>query len=243
MQLGASGRRIQVTGTIKFDGVATSRADNGTAGLGEAFEFSRDETILVAGSTHAPEEEALLESYRQLKPDFPNLRLVIAPRHRERFDEVARLVHANGFSLRRRSESKQAGNRSADVVLLDTLGELSACWGLADIAFVGGSLTSRGGQNMIEPCACGAAVLFGPNTWNFRQVVEMLLQAEAATVVDAARLCSELRRCLNNPSEARDRGERARELVRSQQGATDRTVSQLEALLDTEDTRLTRRAA
>src|SRR6202012_2932283 len=96
------------------------------------------------------------------------------------------------------------------VALLDTLGELGACWGLADVAFVGGSLTNRGGQNMIEPAGYGAAVLFGPNTQNFRDVVEMLLSADAALVVhDAAELTAVVANCLANPERAREQGARA----------------------------------
>jgi 3-deoxy-D-manno-octulosonic-acid transferase len=117
------------------------------------------------------------------------------------------------------------------VLLLDTLGELSACWGLADVAFVGGSLTNRGGQNMIEPAGYGAALLFGPNTQNFRDVVEMLLAEDAARVVhDAADLAAVLADCLANPVRAQAQGARAQKLVLAQQGATARTVELLAGL-------------
>ena len=119
----------------------------------------------------------------------------------------------------------------APILLLDTLGELSACWGLADVAFVGGSLTNRGGQNMIEPAGYGAAILFGPNTQNFRDVVELLLSNQAARVVrDAADLTTALSECLANPVRARAAGARAQTLVVAQQGATARTVDLLAAL-------------
>jgi 3-deoxy-D-manno-octulosonic-acid transferase len=116
-------------------------------------------------------------------------------------------------------------------LLVDTIGELGAWWGAAAVAFVGGSFGDRGGQNMIEPAAYGAAVSFGPNTWNFRDVVAALLAAGAAVQVNA---CGELEafveRCLKEPSYPTQLGERARRLVLSQLGATDRTVALLQSL-------------
>jgi 3-deoxy-D-manno-octulosonic-acid transferase len=109
--------------------------------------------------------------------------------------------------------------------LLDTLGEQPACWGLADVAFVGGSLTRRGGQNMIEPASCGAAVLFGPHTHNFKDVVELLLTRDAARVVrNEAEFQRTVAELLDDPEAARRMGRRAQILVHNQQGATARTV-------------------
>ena len=145
---------------------------------------------------------------------------------KSRFDDVAALVERKGIPLLRRSQG--GGGRSDAVLLLDTLGELGACWGLADIAFVGGSLTNRGGQNMIEPAAFGAAVTFGPNTWNFRDVVQLLLGEGAARVVASAdEMTSVLDELLCDREAAHAMGRRARELVLSQQGATVRTVDQI----------------
>jgi 3-deoxy-D-manno-octulosonic-acid transferase len=122
-------------------------------------------------------------------------------------------------------------------LLLDTLGELSFCWGLASIAFVGGSLTQRGGQNMIEPAGYGAAVLFGPNTWNFKDVVELLVSHDAARVVRSnAELTGRLQELLADPQRAAALGERARVLVTAQSGATSRTVDLLQRLLSNQDT-------
>jgi 3-deoxy-D-manno-octulosonic-acid transferase len=124
---------------------------------------------------------------------------------------------------------------SCPVILLDTIGELSAAWGLADIAFVGGSLDGRrGGQNMIEPAAYGAAVLFGPHTWNFRDTVERLLAAKAALVVrDAAEMEQVIARLFADADERARLGEAARRLVREQQGATERTLEILDEFLPT----------
>jgi 3-deoxy-D-manno-octulosonic-acid transferase len=195
----------------------------------------------------------------------------LVPRHKERFEEVACLVVQRGFSVLRRSEDKQEGEKGRGgegeiqrlerelttaktenrkrktenpVLLLDTLGELSACWGLAEIAFVGGSLTNRGGQNMIEPSGYGAGVLFGPNTRNFRDVVDMLLNHVAALMVaDAEELTFRIRHWLLNPQEAAAFGRRAQQLVLSQQGATQKTVELLEAIAASQSPKNLRKAA
>jgi 3-deoxy-D-manno-octulosonic-acid transferase len=246
--LGADRHRITVTGSIKFDGVQGDRRNPRTRELRESFGLSETDRVFIAGSTQAPEEKYALDAWLSTRKEHPELRLILVPRHKERFDEVARLVEVEyQLPLLRRSRlSPVADNDLAapvqlrtphsalhtPVILLDTLGELSACWGLADIAFVGGSLTQRGGQNMIEPAAYGAAVMFGPNTWNFKDVVELLLGQEAAFVVhNAAELTDELRRLLDDPKSGRERGRRAQALVANQRGATDRTLELLNATL------------
>lgn len=245
LELGASAERVMVTGSVKFDGVETGRENPQTAALRRAFGLRRNERVFIAGSTHAPEEEFAIHSWLELRDEFPDLRLILAPRHKERFEEVAALVQSHGIPLVRRTETDSRGRdfpahpaRGAaksthppPVLLLDTLGELGGCWGLADVAFVGGSLTKRGGQNMIEPAAYGAAVLFGPNTENFRDVVELLLAEEAARVVaDRDELTEAVRSLLADATSTSRLGERARQVVLSQQGATKHTVELITAL-------------
>ncbi|MEZ6048939.1 MAG: 3-deoxy-D-manno-octulosonic acid transferase [Planctomycetaceae bacterium] len=236
--LGATSSQIEVTGSIKFDGVVTDRQNSKSAEIRNGFGLKPDEYVFIAGSTQSPEEKYALETYQALNNRFPNLRLIIVPRHKERFEEVAQLIENEGFSVLRRSQIKQGGSNSAPaakakpVLLLDTLGELNACWGLADFAFVGGSLTNRGGQNMIEPAAYAAVVTFGPNTRNFKDVVDLLLANEAAEVIaDQQELTSHLEYYLSHPDAGRERGEVARQLVLSQQGATQRTVEMLGKLI------------
>jgi 3-deoxy-D-manno-octulosonic-acid transferase len=206
--------------------------------LRRAFGIKPDEQVLIAGSTQSPEEMYALDAWRMLRKDYPKLRLILVPRHKERFDEVAELAHQRGVPLVRRSESTSAldaaasGNPTSPVLLLDTLGELAACWGLADIAFVGGSLTNRGGQNMLEPAGYGAAILFGPNTWNFKEITEALLSRQAARVVrDPDELLQTLRDLLEHPDQARQMGLIARQFVSEQQGATVRTVDHISRLI------------
>jgi 3-deoxy-D-manno-octulosonic-acid transferase len=236
--LGAPLDRLHVTGSIKFDRVTTERGNLPTGKLRQFFGIARSEQVFIAGSTQQPEESLALDAYIAVRKMHPELRLIVVPRHKERFDEVARLIESRGLPLLRRSQTAEihaAPVRRAEsqppVLLLDTLGELAACWGLADVAFVGGSLGNRGGQNMIEPAGYGAAILFGPNTQNFRDVVERLLAEEAALVVrDGAELTAALGRCLADPDPARAAGARAQKLVLSQQGATARTAELLTGL-------------
>jgi 3-deoxy-D-manno-octulosonic-acid transferase len=237
--LGAERNQIHVTGSIKFDRVETDRNNPRTVALRRLFGLQQTDRVFIAGSTQDPEERYAIASYLQLQRRFPELRLILVPRHKERFEEVAHLVSDEfRLPLIRRgalsgdrldsSPSPRAvpgGSAPPPIFLLDTLGELSSCWGLADVAFVGGSLTQRGGQNMIEPAGFGAAVLFGPNTWNFKDVVELLLSHEAALVVrNADELTSQLENLLADPPKAAELGQRARELVTAQRGATPRTV-------------------
>ncbi len=255
--LGAAPDRIVVTGNIKFDRVESDRANPRTMELRRAFGIAPHEQVFIAGSTQSPEELYALDAWRELRIEFPRLRLILVPRHKERFQEVTELVRQRGLPLLRRSQStaaettgtaaattataattvssSEASNPSsadAPVLLLDTLGELAACWGLADMAFVGGSLTNRGGQNMLEPAGYGAAVLFGPNTWNFKGITEALLSRDAARIVHGPEeLVRTLRELLQQPALVERLGRTAREFVAEQQGATARTVDRIAELL------------
>lgn len=240
LKLGARAESVHVTGSAKFDQVNTDRRNANTQQIGEAFRLGESEPVFVAGSTQDPEEKIALETWLELRNEFPELRLILVPRHKERFEETARLVESYGLPLLRRSvidieDAADISTRNDDkpVILLDTLGELSACWGLADFAYVGGSMGNRGGQNMIEPCAYGAAVCFGPNTRNFRDVVQSLLERHAAKVVDdKPALTALLRSWLTDRHSATRQGIAAREFVLSQAGASQQTVN---LLLGTEE--------
>jgi 3-deoxy-D-manno-octulosonic-acid transferase len=229
--LGAAPQRVHVSGSVKYDGAQADRGNPRTADLRRLLEVVPDDLVWIAGSTQAPEEEIALAVFRRLQPEHPSLRLFLVPRQKERFDEVAALLRRSGVPFVRRSELP-SGSRHP-VVLVDTIGELGALWGLADVAFVGGSLDGRrGGQNMIEPAAYGAAVVFGPHVWNFRDTAERLLQAGGAVQVqDGAELETVVRRLLHDPAERARRGSAARQFVQQQQGATARTLDLLDGLL------------
>ena len=223
-----------VTGSLKFDNAPSDRTMPAITALRAWAGWNGGETIFVAGSTGEPEESLALDSYAALRADYPNLRLAIVPRHPERFEEVARLIQARGFTCQRRSDSAPptpSAQRPAPIILVDVIGELGHWWGTADIGFVGGSLNDRGGQNMIEPAAYGVATCFGPNTRNFRDIVALLLAADAAVVVpDGEGLTTFVHRCLVEPDWAQALGERAAAFAKTQQGATARTLQQLVSL-------------
>jgi 3-deoxy-D-manno-octulosonic-acid transferase len=233
-RLGVSADEVHVTGSVKFDGVRLER-DRDVESMAQLLGIQPDERVWVCGSTQAPEEEIALDIYQRAKGIFPALRLILVPRQRERFDEVARLLQARGVPFLRRSEINHPVIPSSrhPVILLDTIGELSAVWGLAAVAFVGGSLDGRrGGQNMIEPAAFGAAVCFGPHVWNFRDIAENLVKCGGAVRVrDAAELETAVRRFLADADERRRSGAAARQFVLAQQGATRLTMDALDALL------------
>jgi 3-deoxy-D-manno-octulosonic-acid transferase len=237
--LGARPEAVQVTGSMKYDGAQTDRDNPATRRLAALAGLAADDVVFLAGSTQEPEESVVLTVFRQLSRDWPRLRLIIVPRHPERFDAVARMLDTSGVAWQRRTllevgvpalagspvqNPAKAGTPAPRVLLVDVVGELGAWWGTAHVAFVGGSLGNRGGQNMIEPAAYGAAVSFGPDTRNFSDIVAALLERDAAVVVaDGQQLLAFVRDCLVSPAEAAARGQRAASLVRQQLGATERT--------------------
>lgn len=234
-QLGAEPPCVHTTGSMKFDGTETDRGNPATRRLRRLAGIRSDDIVFLAGSTQEPEEALALATFRELHEKHPRLRLILVPRHPDRFEDVARLLNESGLPWQRRSELAEGAPLAehAAILLVDAVGELRAWWGTSHIAFVGGSLTDRGGQNMLEPAAYGAAVCFGPNTWNFRQIVSLLLEAEAAVVIrNGDELTAFVRRALEHPDYAAQLGQRGRELVRRHLGATRRTVDLLARLAE-----------
>ncbi len=232
IQLGARRECTSVTGSIKFDGVNTDRRNPGTQKLRQLFNIGSDDSVLIAGSTQDPEEMMAVNTWRSLRADYPNVRVILVPRHRERFGTVAGQLQDAQIPCWRRSEQHESPPSPDEVILLDTIGELSACWGLADVAFVGGSFGPRGGQNMLEPAAYGAAVLFGPSTRNFRDIVTNLLAREAAIEIPAVdQFESTVRMLLADDTVRETLGQRAQAFIVEQHGAIDRTVKLLISVL------------
>ncbi len=218
---------VAVVGSMKFDGVRGDRAAAEIGALRSLAGFAPDDIVLLAGSTQAPEESLALDAFLAARRAHPRLRLVIVPRHVERTPEIAALLDGSGLRWQRRSRLEADGaDPDARVLLVDTTGELGWWWGTATIAFVGGSLDgTRGGQNMLEPAAYGAAVCFGPHTRNFAREVEVLLAADAARVVaDGPALTAFVERCLAAPGWAREIGARAAATVAANRGATAATA-------------------
>ncbi len=232
--LGIPREHITITGSLKFDGAPTNRQSDEVRARRKLAGASVDQKIWIAGSTIEPEEERALAAYNRLRSKHEGLRLMIVPRHPERFDAVANLIQSKGLRCVRRSQLQAPRTTwdAGDVLLVDSIGELKHWWGLADIAFVGGSMGNRGGQNMLEPAGYGAAVSFGPDTRNFRDIAALLLDAGGAVrVADGPAMERFVESCLQNPDAARTCGEKARQLVLAGRGATDRTVTLLTSTL------------
>ncbi len=234
IECGAVEHNVKVTGSIKYDDAPLSRE---TPEVMERSHWAAIEPwhlVWMAGSTHEGEEQYALNSYQQCIKQHPELRLCISPRHNTRFDEVAKLIEANGFKCRRRSQQTTPHTSwEADTVLLvDTIGELKHWWGTAAIALVGGAFGTRGGQNMLEPAGYGCAVCFGPNTANFKDITQRLLDAEGAVQLATPEALTEfVERCLVDRPAAERLGNHARTMISMHRGATSRSIEQLTNLI------------
>ena len=229
--LGMAPEAIRVTGSLKFD----LTPDEAAREVSERLRRDLGERpVWVAGSTHPGEDEALLEAHARLRETRPGALLILVPRHPQRFTAVAELCAARGLATVRRSAG-QAVTAEAAVYLGDTMGELAALYGAADLAFVGGSLVPVGGHNLLEPAAMGVPVLTGPELANFADVAEALRQREALVeVADAAALAGELDRLFGDAAERERLAAAGRAVVEANRGALARTLAGLERLLPAE---------
>jgi 3-deoxy-D-manno-octulosonic-acid transferase len=227
--IGADAGRVQVTGNLKFD-VSLPSPPPIVESLRRALSAEGAGPVLVCGSTVEDEERPLLKAFENLRVAHPRAVMILAPRHPERFEEVATLLKQLGMPSYRRS--LWAGEKLAGgVLLVDTIGELAALYALADVAFVGGSLVPRGGHNIIEPAQHGVAIVTGNHTENFRDIVALFRSRDAVRIVSVAELPLTLMHLLGDDAERRALGQRAEETMRSQMGATSRTLQGLEVLL------------
>ncbi len=233
IQIGAPSDRVEVSGNLKFE-VKPPQKSRIVATVLDAVHRQEISPVIVAGSTLEGEETALLDVFRQLQSRYPNALLVLAPRHPERFDRVADLISSSGFPFQRRSSWNGGCPIARGIFLLDTIGELAGLYEFADIAFIGGSLVPRGGHNVLEAAQFGTAILVGPSTENFRDIVETFQHADALRVVTPQSLAATVLQLLENHDERAALGARALQVLRSQQGATEKTVTALLRLLNAE---------
>jgi len=230
VELGAPVERVIVTGSVKFDITAPASLREQADGLRRV--WGADRAVWIAGSTHEPEEQQVLEAFDSVRRVLPDALLVLAPRHPERNDRVAALVRRRGLRLARRSES-ELGSADADCFLVDTLGELPLFYAAADLAFVGGSLARTGGHNVLEPAVLGVPVLIGPNYFNFLEITELLRDEEALLVVEDQQALGEAATRLLRDGDARDRmGTAAAAVIERNRGSVERLLKIIEDSLD-----------
>ncbi len=229
LEIGAREPKLMITGNLKFD-AAPPKAPPLVESLRENLKVSGAEALLVCGSTFEQEEGTLLSAFRNILANHPRTVMMIAPRHPERFQEVAELVANLGFRLLRRS--LWSGEPLAGgVFLLDSIGELAAVYSLSTVAFVGGSLVPRGGHNILEPALYGVPVLIGNHYDNFRDIVNFFLSRDAVRVVGLAELPLAFMELIEHPEQRETLGRNALAALESQRGATERTVSALVGLM------------
>jgi 3-deoxy-D-manno-octulosonic-acid transferase len=231
LALGAPAERVTVTGNLKYDLPALEHdADVSVirAGLGLP-PLCR---LVIAGSIHRGEDEAVIEAFRSAAASRRNLCLLVAPRHPERLEEVERLLVKAGVPCVRRSRLPAESAREGGVILLDTMGELARLYAAASVVFVGGSLVPHGGQNILEPAAYGRPILHGPHMGNFAEMRDRFRDADAALqVADGPTLTEGLQALLDDAAGAERMGRAGRAIVEAQRGATRRTADLIGPLL------------
>jgi 3-deoxy-D-manno-octulosonic-acid transferase len=226
--IGAATERVRVSGNLKFDirpAAHPSLINDLRAAIG------KNGPVLVCGSTAEGEEEPLLHAFKAVQQKFPSAIMILAPRHPERFEKVSALVSSADIGLQRRSSWASSQPIQPGIFLLDTVGELAAIYVLADIAFVGGSFVPTGGHNILEPAQYGSAIIVGPHTFNFREIVSIFEQGDAVRVVTSETLAPQLLELLDNPEQRKLLGSRAKDLFARYAGATQRTMAALSPLL------------
>jgi 3-deoxy-D-manno-octulosonic-acid transferase len=228
-EIGAPTERVRVSGNLKFD-IRPNTQPSLVNGLHAA--IRKDSPVIVCGSTAEGEEEPLLAAFKEVRQQFPGAVMVLAPRHPERFEKVAALISAKGLAVQRRSVwTPPHPINNGGIFLLDSVGELAAIYELADIAFVGGSLVPTGGHNVLEPAQYGAAIVVGPHTFNFREIVSIFEQGGAVSVVSAETVGQQFLSLLSHSEERQQMGRRAKDLFAKHAGATRRTLDALAPLL------------
>ncbi len=230
--LGAPPERVEVMGNLKYD-FSPPASGPLVSWLGAECRRQERPAVLVAGSVLAGEEEAVLGAFAEVKSRRTRALLLLAPRKPERFDAAARLAAEAGWKVARRSALKfSTPLPDLDVLLLDTLGELAGLYGLADAVFVGGSLVSAGGHNILEPAWFARAPVFGPSMENFAEIARTFLEARAAIQVSSASgLAAAWTRLLDDPPERELMGRAARALVERNAGATERALERIAGIL------------
>ncbi len=235
-------KEIRVTGNLKFDSAEVGTDQTLTEEFRKRFGLNGSARLIVAASTHEPEERVILEAFKIASAaQRGRVRLLIAPRHPERFSDVAELLRESGLAWVQRSDSSRQEDQNCQVILLDTIGELRSVYPLADIVFVGGSIATKGGHNVIEPAAAGACVIVGPHTKNFAAITKSFIESDGliqlpnGTTEETSKiLASVFNELLLDEEKRKQIAERGVSVCRQNRGATDRTVEMLAGILSRE---------
>ena len=240
VDIGADPKRVTVTGSLKFDSLETPAmaAGRGATRVLRYFRIPPARPVFMAASTFKGEEAAVLDAFAVVRRASPGALAVIAPRKPERFGEAEALARAEGLRVVRRSALAVDAEPRADVVILDSMGELAHLFQIATVVFVGGSLVAQGGHNILEPAVHGKPIVFGPHMENFAEISETFLRNQAAIQVpDAAALIDVVSRLMRDPVERARLGAAARALVEANRGAKDRTLDVIAQILPLPGTR------
>lgn len=226
-ELGAPEDKVRVIGSFKFDTVPSLNILEWTKLISHP--------VIIAGSTHRGEEDLIVSSYIELKKDFPDLSLIVAPRHPERFKEVEELVKKKGLEYIKRSEiegqeTRDKGQRKGLIVILDAVGELASVYSVSDVAVIGGSFIEHGGQNLLEPAFWGKPIICGPHMENFPFAKEFY-EKGAAIETDSSSLCEKLKELLQSAEKRKSMGNKARGLYNEKAGAVERAMKEIERYL------------
>jgi 3-deoxy-D-manno-octulosonic-acid transferase len=232
VEIGANPSSLVVTGSLKFDSLDPPGQARARERVLRYFRLPPSRPVIVAGSTMRGEETAVLRAFRRVRTSVPSALLILAARHPERFSEVAQLCRNEGWKTVRRTELAIDAEPRADIVVVDTIGELATLYQLGTVVFVGGSLVATGGHNVLEPAVYGKPIVFGPHMDNFREIADAFVAAGAAVRLDDE---SQLERTfieLLGDSVRRARlGAAARALVDANRGAKDKTMAALDTLM------------
>jgi 3-deoxy-D-manno-octulosonic-acid transferase len=235
IDMGADPARVMVTGSLKFESVEPPAAVSAGRGEGRVlryFRMSPDRLVVMAASIKKGEEAPVLRAFAAVRRQHPHALLVMAPRKVERFDEAEAMARGEGYRVQRRTDLPVDAEPRADVVILDTVGELSQLYQIATVVFVGGSLVDTGGQNILEPAVHSKPIVFGPYMQNFAEIAEAFVAAQAAVQVrDESHFIDAIVRLSGDSVERARLGAAARALVEANRGSTPRTLEAIESLL------------
>lgn len=240
LSFGIRGTKVKVTGNIKFDQKISKAETKLTEEIRHRFDITNEVPLIIAASTHSPEEKLILDAFKILWKNSEGTlpRLMLVPRHPERFSEVAQTINGTGFSWVRRSEKESARDKTAEIILLDSIGELRSVYPLAEIVFVGGSLIPHGGQNILEPAIEKKAIVTGFYTMNFKAIVEEFLTQDALVQLPklnenevSQHLATQFAELLQNEKRRNELAENAFRVAKNNRGATEKTVNILKEIL------------